>query len=690
VLAVADTVSAALWLAERRLHVFDIDHPELPRCVGVRTREHDPVTCSERGKHPCGKWSTAATVDRERVTAMFAGTTRNIGIACGPSGLVVVDEDVPGDLARYAETIGQTIPVTFTVRTGKGSHFYFRQPAGVTLTNNEGALRSYGINVRGVGGYVVGPGSLHANGTAYAPVDVQAPIVPCPPWLVAALTGKVTSPGDPDDVFALPTGPADHSWWRDVDVIHHPNRHNALFAAAGWCRAMGIARDDAVTVVRDVWRRCCPGTCCRDDQGNIAKPYTWDQAAARLDDAYERYEAGRDLPARRDDESDNEYERRAQHERQVAAKLHELRVVDEARHRLAVEHRGHVERPELLTLRDRLARPRTPTRWRIDEWQPAGSRVVLAAQFKAGKTTLVGNLVRSLVDGDDWLHKHEVTPVAGTVTLLDFEMGADQLDDWLRDQRIRNDDRIHVEPMRGRATAFDLLDDRVLAEWVKLLQDRGTGYLALDCLRPILDALGLDEHRDAGRFFVALDRLLVDAGIADALVVHHMGHDGERSRGDSRIRDWPDVEWRLVRLDDQPGSARYISAYGRDVDVAESELLYDPTGRHLTVIGGSRRDAAIRAALRDVTRVLEDSGEPLNGRAIELALEGSEHTRATIRRAVALGIRREVIHPQPGPHRSTLHTVAKPAAMSDSSAPESGGALENQDQTIIGVRHDDE
>jgi hypothetical protein len=252
---------------------------------------------------------------------------------------------------------------------------------------------------------------------------------------------------------------------------------------------------------------------------------------------------------------------------------------------------------------------------------------VLAAQFKAGNTTLVGNLSRSLVDGDDWLNKHGVSPISGTVAVLDFEMGADQLDNWLRDQRIRNDDRVRVEALRGRAAAFDLLDERRRAKWAELLRQHGAGYLVVDCLRPILDALGLDEHRDAGRFFVAFDQLLTDAGIDDALVVHHMGHFGERSRGDSRIRDWPDVEWRLVRQDDEPGSARYISAHGRDVDVVDSELLYDSTSRHLTVVGGSRRDAAIRAALRDVTAVLEESGEPLTGRAIELALAGSEHPR---------------------------------------------------------------
>jgi hypothetical protein len=105
----------------------------------------------------------------------------------------------------------------------------------------------------------------------------------------------------------------------------------------------------------------------------------------------------------------------------------------------------------------------------------------------------------------------------------------------------------------------------------------------------VLDALGLDEHRDAGRFLVALDSFLAEAKIPEALIVHHMGHSGERSRGDSRLRDWPDVERRLVREDDDPGSPRFITAYGRDVDVSESQLAYDPLTRHLTINGGSRR-----------------------------------------------------------------------------------------------------
>ena len=54
-----------------------------------------------------------------------------------------------------------------------------------------------------------------------------------------------------------------------------------------------------------------------------------------------------------------------------------------------------------------------------------------------------------------------------------------------------------------------------------------------------------------------------------------MGHSAERAVEIRRLRDWPDTEWRLMRKDDDPASPRFITAYGRDVDVPESQLVYD-------------------------------------------------------------------------------------------------------------------
>ena len=280
----ADTLAAALWLAERRdLRVFELDHPELPRCAGVRTAEHNPATCTDRGKHPCGAWSKQATTDREQITAMFAGTTRNIGIACGPSGLLVVDEDRLDAFTEYADSIGQTVPATFTVRTGKGRHFYFRAPDGLDLGNAEGGLKGRGINIRGRGGYVVGPASTHATGATYTPVDVDAEILPCPAWLVEALTSR-SAP----DAFA--SGGFDGL----PEVIRGPRsnpdepgeRHEMLVRYACSLRARDLPPGEAEVLFRAAWQRCeQPPTC--------TTRLPWDEALAKLKDVYYRYPAGR-------------------------------------------------------------------------------------------------------------------------------------------------------------------------------------------------------------------------------------------------------------------------------------------------------------------------------------------------------------------------------------------------------------
>jgi AAA domain-containing protein len=349
-------------------------------------------------------------------------------------------------------------------------------------------------------------------------------------------------------------------------------------------------------------------------------------------------------------------------EARVLARLFGLRVEQEAKRRFLAEHRPPAQAPELLSLRDRLARPPDPVRYRVDEWQPAGGRALLAAQYKAGKTTLVENLVRSLVDGDPFLDRYEVQPVDGTVAVVDFEMSPRQLDLWYRDQKIRNDDRVLLVPMRGAAAGFDLLDPETLAGWAARLRDREVAYLVVDCLRPLMDTLGLDEHREAGRLLVALDQLLLDGGVGEALVVHHMGHTAERSRGDSRLRDWPDVEWRLVRQDpDDPASPRFVTAFGRDVEVPESRLEYDPTGRRLAVAGGSRKDAEQEAALVAVLRLLEEKPRQ-SANKIELALSGKDarekHPRKAVRQALEVGVRDGSVVAEPGRYGGNEYSIS--------------------------------
>ena len=251
-----------------------------------------------------------------------------------------------------------------------------------------------------------------------------------------------------------------------------------------------------------------------------------------------------------------------------------------------------------------------------------------------------------------------MTAVDGTVALLDFEMSDIQLDGWFRDQRIIRDDKVIAEPMKGRASRFDIIDPAIRAAWAERLSGRSVSYLILDCLRPCLDALGLDENHDAERFLVALDTLLTDAGVAEALVVHHMGHTAKRSRGDSRILDWPDASWTLVRETDDPASARFIKAYGRDVEQPEQRLAYDATTRRLSVDGGSRRDLATQDALGALLEMLDAATEPLSVRGIQDAMAASEFSRDSVRDAIKRGVADGQISTKSGPRNAILHQRA--------------------------------
>jgi len=308
-----------------------------------------------------------------------------------------------------------------------------------------------------------------------------------------------------------------------------------------------------------------------------------------------------------------------------------------ARQRLAQEAAGAFEMPEMVLLDEFLAEPDQPINYRIDKLWPVNGRIVTAAQYKAGKTTLRDNMIKSLADGYDFLDQFQVHQPEGRIVVFDLEMDREQLKRWLRAHRIRNGDRILVVPMRGKAATLNLALPEVRAKWVAKLRGYEASMVLLDCLRPVLDALGLSEDKDAGKFLVWLDALLNEAGVAEANVIHHMGHGGERSRGDSRILDWPDATWTLVRKDDNPASDRYFKAFGRDVDVHESLLGYHDVTRKLSFVGGTRADTEADAALPHVVAYLQkNDGASQTG--IQKAME-QDHSisRRVTKRAIDRG-----------------------------------------------------
>lgn len=628
----------ALAAVGRGWHVFPVDSPELPRCAGIG-RSHDPETCADRGKHPTVTWGSKATTDPQTVAAWFAGTALNYGIATEPSGLVVIDEDEPGAADLLAQACGyEHLPATFTVATARGRHFYYAAPANAPRT---GAQKAPGIDVRGAGGYVVGPGSLHASGALYTVTD-DSPALPMPRWLAQALEHGATSPASASEVVSSPGVwdilPAPFTLPERIDP---GTRNDTLFRYACSLVGRGYRDTEALTLLRDAYGRC-------------TEPYVDETPDELLTRALSTY--GAPDP---DDATEAALDAAGALAREVEKEVFRLRVREAARERIEKERAGVVDLPPLTRLDAFLAEPDDPITHRIDGLMPSGGRVVLSAPHKAGKTTTVGNFVRCLVDGRPFLGDHPVIR-AHRVVVLDNELDERMLRRWLRDQGITETARVDLVPLRGRLSAFNILDAATRARWAEHIG--AADVLVFDCLRPALDALGLSEDKEAGRFLEALDELTAEAGIAETLVVHHMGHSGERSRGDSRILDWPDAVWKLVKDaedEDEATATRrvYFSAYGRDVDQPERLLAFDVATRHLSIAGGTRRDTREAPVREAVVELLADAVEPLSGRQIENALTATGHPRDQIRTALKRLRTTGVLDTVEGPRRALLHAL---------------------------------
>lgn len=168
---------AALRYAARGWHVFPCHTPRKNGGCSCGNPE-----CDTQGKHPRVAWKSKATTDRRIITSWWnQWPDANIGIASGArSGLVVLDIDGDEGAATLARQDGtEAGPRAIT---GRGEHRYLMH-SGSPVKN---FVKRDGLDLRGDGGYVIAPPSLHRDGNRYAWVDATEALspAPIPGWLL--------------------------------------------------------------------------------------------------------------------------------------------------------------------------------------------------------------------------------------------------------------------------------------------------------------------------------------------------------------------------------------------------------------------------------------------------------------------------------------------------------------------------
>lgn len=142
----------------------------------------------------------------------------------------------------------------------------------------------------------------------------------------------------------------------------------------------------------------------------------------------------------------------------VDREAHVLRVRDAARNKVGLEKLGHVPGFDAGTLAEVLARPADPAH-RVEGLIPWASSTLVVAQRKTGKTTLMLNLARCLLSGEDFLQTFPVQPVTGTVAILNFEVTGAMLAGWAREVGVP-EDRLLLVNLRGRRNPLRVPEDR--------------------------------------------------------------------------------------------------------------------------------------------------------------------------------------------------------------------------------------
>jgi len=151
-------IDDATELLSRGLSLFPVPRPRPGAAAGQ----------PGDGKVPALPWreyqSRLPTADE---LATWFRTPQNIAVVTGAvSGVVVVDADAM-DAVRWAV---RRLPYTpWQTKTPRGFHLWYRHP-GVRVGNRARIATEAGklsMDVRGDGGYVIAPGSLHASGAVY-------------------------------------------------------------------------------------------------------------------------------------------------------------------------------------------------------------------------------------------------------------------------------------------------------------------------------------------------------------------------------------------------------------------------------------------------------------------------------------------------------------------------------------------
>jgi hypothetical protein len=173
-----------------------------------------------------------ATLCPEQIRAWWAKTPdADVAIACGPSGLAVLDCDHGNMTEADYRGWAAWLPETYTVRTGRRTSFGTQSYFQGTVATGGWAIGAHRGELRSLGALVIAAGGAHKSGARYE-VLIDAPVAPLPEHIAALVKAKrATKTEEIADTVAL-----SHRDWLLAYLDHYAvaTRTDAIRITGGW------------------------------------------------------------------------------------------------------------------------------------------------------------------------------------------------------------------------------------------------------------------------------------------------------------------------------------------------------------------------------------------------------------------------------------------------------------------------
>jgi len=385
-----------------------------------------------------------ATTDAAQIKAWWDGKSSNIGISTShyatDQALIVVDIDIKkgkrGDLSlMQLELEGFELPPTFTVLTPSGgTHLYYRTPKALRQGVD---LLGSGIDVRSLGGYVIGPGSS-LDDKEYV-ITNKTQIAPAPEWLIQRLgaarerdtTTTKTLPGIKPDRAAQRA----KEWLEKYApiAIEGEGGDSETFKVSAHLKDLGCSADQALELMAEWNERCFPPWSMDDLETKVRNAFKYGREPRGIAAPEAVFTAIEErMPSATAQASPGAVTKGNRTNRLVslAGTLHKREMSVEAiEAALLAENAAKCFPPledtkvrgiahdiparypnapkegglNLVELGDLLSRPVVPVDWVLQGRLAAGSVSIVASKPKVGKSTLARNLALAIARGEPFL-----------------------------------------------------------------------------------------------------------------------------------------------------------------------------------------------------------------------------------------------------------------------------------------------